>query len=556
MTNPNSQVAALWLECSRIIDQRFGLEAPTPPRLVEVIDAQSVKRIGGHYDSSVEKLQIHPDTKNGKIPLAGVVYRECLYHSLPSELCFEAKRDLASEFTRQVLKKSERNDWINAWRTIPAQRFRPNLLYSPYGLMSWINALGGPSELDTLVHEFLTMARYGKSMDFDEYVEYMTLRTRNIVVELSHSEIKILDSLLKEETASYRRVAEISGLSESWVSTQISRLKQKYVLMSFTNTPYSRIGIRTFHVLLAGPSWSEPSEFLTDCPFIYDIRSILNGPWQTLARLTIPDCTENIHSLDKMVSILNGNGIAIDVAETYSVGISNSFYHYSTQKNKWEIPWVAMQGWGHRILEESLDQLVERIDIPAKTTDLYLDSLDMSILTLVQEGISSTRSLRKELSIGQTKLLTRIKNLKNGGLIRTIWNVSNIGLVERVAIRATDRKTAGVLDTWSRELPRAFLRYEENRNLLMLTDLPAGGSSRLMETIRALRWPVSISPLSSGIWGHWQFPESSWDVEKQRWTAPREDIRFWLNNLAEKAETLTIETSGSQRNLSTTRRRT
>ena len=413
--------------------------------------------------------------------------------------------------------------------------------------MKWIIALGGQNELDSLVHEFVCMDRYGQSLDLDEYVEYMTLKTRNIVVELSNTDVKIVDALLKHDTATYREVADITGLSESWVCTRINRLKRRYVLMNFITTPFSRIGIRTFHVLLAGPSWSDPSKLLIDCPFVYDMRSILNGPWQILARLAVPDSIENTRSLDQMSSILNSSGIAIDVAETYSVGVSNSFYHYHPNKHKWEIPWIAMKGWGHRITKESLYQLVDRIDLPAKTTDFYLDALDMRILGLVHEGINSTRALRKELAIVQTKLSSRIKKLRSEGLIRLSWNVFNIGLVERVAIRATDRKTADILDTWSRELPRAFLRYEENRNLLMMTDLPAGGSTQLMDTLRNLRWPVTVSPLSSGIWGHWQFPDSLWDIERQSWRAPKDAVLEWLSHLKEECQNLTVETSSSSR---------
>lgn len=547
MTDIKSRVISLWLDCSKLIAQRFGLEAPPIPKSVQVIESNNVKRIGGFYNLSTNELQIHLTTQQGAIPITGVVYRECLFNSFPPELCYEAKRDLASEFTRQILKKSDRIKWVREWQKIPTQRVRTDLVHTSYKAMEWIIALGGPGELDSIVHEFVSLARYGKSLDFDEYVEYLTLRTRNIVVELSRADVKIVDALLKDATASYRQVAEITGLSESWVCTRINRLKRKYVLMNFTTAPFSRIGIRTFFVLLAGPSWSDPSKLLVGCPFLYDVRSILNGPWQTIARFAVPDSIENTRALDQMSSILNSNGIAVDVAETYSVGISNSFYHYNSANRRWEIPWVAMKGWGHRITNESLFQLVERIDLPAKTTDAYLDTLDMSIIALIQDGITSTRALRNDLAIGQTKLSNRIKKLRAEGLIRGIWSVQNIGLVERVAIRAIDRKTADILDAWSRELPRAYLRYEENRNLLMMTDLPAGGSTQLMDTLRSLKWPVTVSPLSSGTWGHWQFPDNLWDVERQGWRAPKDEIVTWLNLLLEESENLAVETSSSSR---------
>lgn len=545
MIDIDSQVTLLWQDCSRLVEQRFGLESHSAPQSVEVIDEHNTKRIGGYLNPKSKKLLIHSDTLQGLIPLVGVVYRECFFDSLPSEICDEAKHDLASELVRQTLKKVDRDKWVKQWQTLPTQKVRGDLVHTSYKAMEWIISLGGPNELDSLVHEFVSLARYGKSLDFDEYVEYLNLRTRNIVVELGHSDVKIVDTLLKDALATYRQVAKITGLSDSWVSTRINRLKRKYVLMNFVTAPFSRIGIRTFYIMLAGPSWSDPSKLLTGCPYLYDVRSILNGPWQVIARFAVPDCIENVRALDQMSSILNSNGIAVDVAETYSVGISNSFYHYNPANKRWEIPWVAMKGWGHRITNESLFQLVDRIDLPTKTTDAYLDDLDMSIIALIQDGTTSTRALRNELSIGQTKLSIHLKKLRTEGLIRNIWSVQNIGLVERVAIRATDRKMADILDTWSRELPRTYLRYEENRNLLMMTDLPAGGSTKLMDTIHSLKWPVTVSPLSGGTWGHWQFPEHLWDVEHQSWLAPRDEIVAWLKMLVEESESLTVETSSS-----------
>ncbi|MDH4212773.1 MAG: winged helix-turn-helix transcriptional regulator [Candidatus Thorarchaeota archaeon] len=553
MTDIKSQTSALWSECSRIITQRFGLQAPPVPKSVKVIDGHDISRIGGHYSSTKDELQLHPEVVSEVIPLRGVIFRECFFHSMPPELCFEASRDMAFEFARQMLKKEERTSWIIEWQKIPTERVRVNLLYTSYKMMEWIIALGGQSELDSLVHEFASMARYGISLDFNEYVDYLTLRAQNIVVELGNADLKIIDVLLKNETASYRQVAKTTGLSESWVCTRINRLKRKYILRSVTTTPFSRIGIRTFHVMLAGPSRSEPSRILEGCPFVYDVRSVLNGPWQTIARLAIPDCTGNIQSLDQMSSMLNNNGIAVDIAETYSVGISNSFYHYNTEKRRWEIPWIAMRGWGHKITEESLHHVVERIDLPAKTTDAYLDSIDMEILALVNNRITSSRALRKRLAIGQAKLSSRIKKLRSEDLIRRVWNVQNLGLVERVAIRANDRDTASILDTWARELPHAFLRYEENRKLLMMTDLPAGGSTQLMDTLRSLKWAVIVSPLSSGIWGQWQFPFSLWDVESQCWQSPKDEIATWLGRVGEECENLAVEAPHSSRAISRVR---
>ena len=65
----------------------------------------------------------------------------------------------------------------------------------------------------------------------------MARRTQDIVVGLSQTELKIIDALQKDAEISYRQVASSTGLSESWVSTKINHLKNRYVLVGLTTAP-------------------------------------------------------------------------------------------------------------------------------------------------------------------------------------------------------------------------------------------------------------------------------------------------------------------------------
>ena len=385
-----------WRASSKIISDHFGVETLPAPKVVSRISPYHAIRFGGQYHVESETLQITQEVIENKIPLEGIIHRECLFYTLPPNFCDEAKHDVASSFARVLLEKNDRERWITHWKEMPPERIRANAVYNSFEMMDWMHNLGGYDELVTLIHEFQSMNRYGKTLAFEEYFDYMIRRIQDIVVGLSQTEVKIIDALQKEADLSYRQVASSTGLSESWVSTKINNLKNRYVLVELTTAPFSRIGIRTFHVLLSAPSWDDPTRFIKDCPFLYDIRPILSGPWQVISRLAVPDNIDNTHAIDQMASIMHRNGIAVDVTETYSVGVTNSFYHYNTKTKQWNIPWVAMESRGHRIQAESLDQLVERIDYPAKVTDHYLDSIDIEILELAHQGISSTRALRKE----------------------------------------------------------------------------------------------------------------------------------------------------------------
>jgi len=263
------------------------------------------------------------------------------------------------------------------------------------------------------------------------------------------------------------------------------------------------------------------------------LQPILNEPWRALGRLAVPDNPENVNSLREMARILTEQGIEVDIAETHSAALSTSFYHYSVPNSNWNIPWIAMLGWGERIDEESLYEVTPKIDRPANRTMLTLDETDMKILDLVNEGISNTRALRAKLSIGLNNLTEKMKTLRAEGLIQRTWNVRNIGLIERVAIRCHDQRTVEIIDAWSRELPKTYLYYGKNRDLLTIIDLPAGGSSRMLRTINSLGWPVSVSLLGGSVLGQWKYPIHLWDAKHQEWKSPIERIEQWLDSISD-----------------------
>ncbi len=534
----NNEVLSIWKEASRVIDNRFHYQVNIVPRKIKIISDSETLRFGGYLDETSPTLYITENTNINLIPLAGVIYRECLFHSLPSNICDKAKYDVSCEFARQSLLRGEKQKWEEVWKIEEKIRVWQNLTYTSYATMNWMVSLGGDGELDTLLHEFSSMEKYGRKLDFISYVEYMQKRTQNIDVELNPTEMKVIDALLKTNTTTLSEIADELNLSNAWISTLVNRLQKRYILIKTTNTPFSKIGIRSIDVLVESEPDDDPSRYFAHCPFLFRIQNILNGPGQVLTRLSVPDNHDSVHSIEKMANILRSNGIKVDIAETHSAALHHSFYHYNLTNRRWEIPWLALQGWGNRIENESLDDLVERIDTPAKMTESYIDELDIKILELINKRIISSRELRMKLKIGQKRFSEHFKKLYSEGLIKKNWGAYNLGLVERVALRSHDKRMNKILDVWSRELPKTFLRYDDSRNLLMITELPVGGSTKMMRVIRELGWNVNMALLDIGVYGNWSFPAELWNVKKQRWDAPLEKIQSWLDELVHEIKKL------------------
>jgi hypothetical protein len=104
----DSEARRIWSDSTRLIQDRFRLQVSSQPKRVTLVDETSGKRIGGQYEITSQELVITSETAKGIIPIAGVILRESLMAALPDTLCIESRRDLASEYARQNLRKDER----------------------------------------------------------------------------------------------------------------------------------------------------------------------------------------------------------------------------------------------------------------------------------------------------------------------------------------------------------------------------------------------------------------------------------------------------------------
>ena len=135
MSELNHRSVELWRTSSKAVHDYFGLDTPPEPKRVRIISTTDAIRIGGQYVPGLMELQITRASVNNKIPLEGVIHRECLFHALPADLCDESKHDIASEYARYNLGKKDRELWLNEWKKIPPVRVRAKLSYSSFELM-------------------------------------------------------------------------------------------------------------------------------------------------------------------------------------------------------------------------------------------------------------------------------------------------------------------------------------------------------------------------------------------------------------------------------------
>lgn len=521
----------LWTRHRDYIRDRFRLEvASTPSR---VSQAETNMRKGGCFDGGNNTLFLDSATIRGEIPLEAVVARECLIQALPLSIITEAARDIGIEYAYQSLNDAkEKARWMALWSDVQPLKILPNKDYTYPKDMRYICTVGGDEQLDKIVQHLIANEQYGIDMNLEEYVTFLTKWEQEIEVRLTSSEVKILELVLLKQTTSSTELADEMHLSKSWVSEQVSSLRERQVLYPLMKVPFSRMGIRMFYLFKNDSPDTDRLYSVRECPFLFSVRDVLIGPWNTMATLAVPDNTKSIRSIKEFQKILAEFGMDTRLIEIDSSGLAHSFRHYDADQGGWDIPWNALRGWGHRLLSEGLQDAFERIDVPAKRTEVYLDDYDIHLLSLVQKGTTTTREQRELLGIGQKRFLSKRKQLEQEGLIQPVWNIHNVGLSEHTTLW-TDANHARTVEIWARELPRTFIRYDQRRNLMLEVNLPRNGAMNLLKCIRDLEWHthMEVSMLNTSIWGNWDLPKHLWDVERQSWNFPESSVAIWLDGL-------------------------
>jgi len=257
----------------------------------------------------------------------------------------------------------------------------------------------------------------------------------------------------------------------------------------------------------------------------------VSGYWHFLATLSVPDNIENIQNLERGCDMVRGWGVETSLLEIASSGVSTCFDYYSVETGGWNVPWALMSVQLKRIHDDGLAPVAPRIDRPAAKSRLELDELDMKIVDCIRRGVTSIAEIRKALRVGQQRVVDRLKALRDEGLIVTTWEAHNIGLVESEVLAVQDPKAGESISAWAQRLPRCIVSFDTSRRLVLLADLPQGGTYGFSTAIAVLPHCVNSGLLNYKVYGQWGFPAEMWDSGRQRWLSSTDKMNQWLSTL-------------------------
>lgn len=216
--------------------------------------------------------------------------------------------------------------------------------------------------------------------------------------DLDTKDWRILELLCKNARLSHNQIAKQVELSKNAVTYRINRLMKKGIIDGFfTIIQHELLGINDFELLLKIRATKEQEqglvEYLKNLPNLM-VLDRLSGEWNFVMEFGF----KRIEGLYKVISELKANfsGI-IDSFEVYPI-----LYPYKVEQLPIEL-----------IKQEKEIRAFERFE-----QTIELDNTDMKLLyELNQDSTASLLKLAQKLNITAETVATRIKKLKQKGII-------------------------------------------------------------------------------------------------------------------------------------------
>jgi len=521
------EAAGIWDNVSSWLEGKFGLETQGIPASICLSDCGTNPVV-----LTKDAIIVNSNMPNYNDLLQPIITKVCLQSSLKTELlCEQCIDDLSFELARQSIKDvALRSEWESIWsKHSPPSRISKIDVYHPSVAYRWLYSVAGENGINTFIRELTQRVRNQQQLSFEEYMQYFSARIRRFEITLDATELRLVKVLVESPNLQANEAAKAIGISQEWISKKIRHLQKRMVLRRFYRAPFSKIDIRMLHVLVGrGKGEADPFRYFKSCPFLYSYRKVVSGPWIALATLCIPENELSFQYLNQGLDTIAKSGFIIETHLINSSGFSHCFDYYSARSGGWDIPWELLTVHLQRIHSDDLAKSMPKIDVPESKTDKHLTELDMRIIDCVRMEMTSVSKIRSHLKIGQHRAAERLRELRDAGLLVKTWEAHNIGLNEHVFVHSQQKKVSRSLAAWSLRLPRAIASFSKEGELMLIVDLPRGGSYGLATALEGVGPTCSTGILSSETHGNWGFPSWLWDARFQKWTCPKKELEAWI----------------------------
>ncbi|MDF1538660.1 MAG: Lrp/AsnC family transcriptional regulator [Candidatus Thorarchaeota archaeon] len=534
-------ISGTWSKIDAKISGEFGLDSVPCPVEMRATSETRPGYFGGWIEQAT--LFLTNECLRGDIPHIGVLAREYMRTALEKQ---DFEKTILEDFSLAYgafwVPSKKLNNWYSEWNS-----YRPHKgdeftgIFHPTAAFQLFQTFSGSDYYGKLLTEYLLMKKMGLVLSEQEYILHMLERMRKFSVKLNTTDFSLIRRLLEDPQASRSELAKETNTSVYWVSRRLASLQEHEILEKQREIFYPCLGMKQSLVLLQCPEQSDPYDYVIDSPFLHSASRVISGTYDLVAHFLVPDNYESAKHLRTFQTILSNRQVQSEIYDIESIGSDYCFDHYSTTKHRWELPWELFGPHLKRIYDESLGDLIVPSTKQCTKTTKKLDELDLRILSEYQCG-HSMRELRKKLGVKYEKLVGRLNELKAEGLVEEKYNLHHIGLNETLMLNIPSFEYGESIAAWAQRLPFTKFLLGPDGEMNLILHLPDGGLQGMALTLQTLL--KSIKPMlldSHELVGTWYAPQNSWfehvaglwDVKKQTWKSPEEDILNWFGSIPE-----------------------
>ncbi|TFG03663.1 hypothetical protein EU538_13125, partial [Candidatus Thorarchaeota archaeon] len=263
--------------------------------------------------------------------------------------------------------------------------------------------IAGESGLHFLRHEILELGSLPDvSREDASYLLFSALAT--LTPALDEDEIWLTDRLITKQDATLTDISENLEFTVKWVSKKTNELLNRCILTLERDVAPYRLDVRTILLLVERPTKEVRESIapaLVDWDYYVGHDRILTGQWSEIIELQLPSCLRNIQSLAKVRRALAHAGISTRLVDIGAYGVHHCLDFYSPSDAEWAIPWDLMRIDLDRIRDDNLGQAVPAVHEPLQPTKSVITDLDLQIVNLYNQGISTISQIREALHRGQ-----------------------------------------------------------------------------------------------------------------------------------------------------------
>ncbi|MCF2137563.1 MAG: Lrp/AsnC family transcriptional regulator [Candidatus Thorarchaeota archaeon] len=516
-----SVVSRIWAETDRAVDTILDRGKIDPPR--QVVIREGTERIGGSLDGEI--LYLNKEAITEEFILQGVIIREYMMATLPKRITPHVQKMIGNSVAIYFQRGTKREQWREKVGTSMFE-------------MKFSTPRGGAGHEDWQFHcfwrilvEVIEAAECGITIGLDEYRRIVHRISERCTPCLDADEVSLLRRIVKSPPSPYSKIADELNKSIQWVSKKIKELEEIEVLQRYTTLNPHIIGIREFTVIntVNERDHLRPVvDMLSEFPFTYKIEECSLSRRCLIASLRAPDTRTSVQAIKLLVEDLSSLG-ETRLHEHIALGHSEKLKFYDVDEGIWRIPWDIAEIEFNRIYHESLATVMPKIEADMTPTSKYLTRFDLQVLQSVLEGATRITDIRQALRVGQAKVATSYKLLRDEGIISNAVELFRIGLNECVAILTEDPKVADSITAWSQTLPKVGVRRWLKGGMEMRLQLPQGGTLGVLEALNEVLPDINTFTIRTRTVKQFVIPVEEWDEDQQRWENNSRRIEEWIN---------------------------